>query len=126
MQATQSRTAPIEAGLDAARLDRITEHLEKNYIAPGKIAGCQTLVARHGHVAYFESLGSMDLERNKPMREDAIFRIYSMTKPITSVALMTLYERGLFQLNDPVHRAIPEWRDQQVWVSGEGAGMETR
>ena len=67
----------------------------------------------------------MDRERGKPMADDTIFRIYSMTKPITSVALMTLYEQGYFQLNDPVHRVIPEWRDQRVWVSGEGDEMET-
>jgi CubicO group peptidase (beta-lactamase class C family) len=118
--------APKQAGLSPERLARITEHLSRNYIEPGKIAGCQTLVARHGHVAYVSSLGCMDWERNKPMQEDTIFRIYSMTKPITSVALMTLYERGLFQLNDPVSRVIPEWRDHQVWVSGEGEAMETR
>jgi CubicO group peptidase (beta-lactamase class C family) len=82
-------------------------------------------VTRKGHLAYFKSLGQMDRERAKPMADDAIFRIYSMTKPITSVALMTLYERGYFQLNDPVHRFIPEWRDQRVWVSGEGPAMET-
>ncbi|HEY4987445.1 MAG TPA: serine hydrolase domain-containing protein [Bradyrhizobium sp.] len=91
----------------------------------GKIAGCQVAVTRKGHLAYFKSLGQMDRERAKPMADDAIFRIYSMTKPITSVALMTLYERGYFQLNDPVHRFIPEWRDQRVWVSGEGPAMET-
>jgi CubicO group peptidase (beta-lactamase class C family) len=60
------------------------------------------------------------------MRDDTIFRIFSMTKPITSVALMTLYEHGYFQLNDPVHRVIPEWRDMRVYVSGEGEHMETR
>ncbi len=118
--------APTEAGFSIERLDRITRHLNKNYIEPGKIAGCQTLVARHGHVAYFGSLGQMDRERNRPMAEDTIFRIYSMTKPITSVALMMLYEQGYFQLNDPVYRVIPEWRDQRVYVSGEGATMETR
>src|SRR6516162_7309522 len=91
----------------------------------GKIAGCQVLVARHGHVAYFDSFGHMDRERDKLMADDTIFRIYSMTKPITSVALMTLYEKGYFQLNDPVHRSIPEWRDHRVWVSGEGATMQT-
>src|SRR5450432_1889208 len=80
---------------------------------------------RRGHLAYFKSLGQMDRERAKPMRDDTIFRIYSMTKPITSVALMMLYERGYFQLNDPVHRFVPEWRDHRVWVSGEGAAMET-
>jgi CubicO group peptidase (beta-lactamase class C family) len=117
--------APEKAGFSAARLERITEHLNRAYIAPGKIAGCQVLVARHGHAAYFRSFGQMDRERAKPMRDDAIFRIYSMTKPITSVALMTLYEQGYFQLNDPVHRFVPEWRDQRVWVSGDGASMET-
>lgn len=117
--------APTRAGFAADRLDRITEHLTRNYIDPGKIAGCQTLVARRGHVAYFSSLGCMDRERARPMADDTIFRIYSMTKPITSVALMTLYEQGHFQLNDPVHRVIPEWRDHKVYVSGEGAAMET-
>jgi CubicO group peptidase (beta-lactamase class C family) len=67
----------------------------------------------------------MDRERNTPMREDTIFRIYSMSKPITSVALMSLYEQGHFQLNDPVSRVIPEWRDQRVWVSGDGEDMQT-
>ncbi|HEY6419282.1 MAG TPA: serine hydrolase domain-containing protein, partial [Candidatus Binataceae bacterium] len=117
--------APKRAGFAAERLSRITDHLNRNYIDSGKIAGCQTLVARHGHPAYFKSLGLMDRERRKPMADDTIFRIYSMTKPITSVALMTLYEQGYFQLNDPVSRFIPAWRDHKVWVSGEGAGMET-
>jgi CubicO group peptidase (beta-lactamase class C family) len=118
--------APKKAGFSRERLERITEHLERSYIAPGKIAGCQTLVARRGHIAYFRSQGQMDRERQRPMADDAIMRIFSMTKPITSVALMTLYEQGYFQLNDPVHRVIPEWRDQQVYVSGEGEHMQTR
>ncbi len=118
--------APDEAGFSPERLERITAHLERSYIAPGKIAGCQALVARHGHVAYFRSLGNMDRERARPMADDTIFRVYSMTKPITSVALMTLFEDGHFQLNDPVHKFIPEWRDHRVWVSGEGDAMETR
>jgi CubicO group peptidase (beta-lactamase class C family) len=105
---------PEAAGFDAKRLERITEHLTTRYIEPQKIAGCQTVVSRHGEVAYFSSLGSMDLERDKPVRDDTIFRIYSMTKPITGVALMSLYEHGHFQLDDPVHRYIPEWRDLKV------------
>ncbi len=115
--------APKKTGLSTARLERITEHLERAYIAPGKIAGCQVAVARHGHLAYQRSLGMMDVERGKAMADDAIFRIYSMTKPITSVALMQLYERGYFQLNDPVYRFFPEWRNQRVWISGEGDDM---
>lgn len=117
---------PEKAGFDAKRLERITEHLRRAYVDNGKIAGCQTLVARHGHVAYFSSLGMADLEGQKPIAQDTIFRLFSMTKPVTSVALMTLYEQGYFQLNDPVHRVIPEWRDLQVWESGEGASMVTR
>ena len=117
--------APAKAGFSPERLGRITGFLNRNYIEPGKIAGCQVLVARHGHVAYFKSLGYMDRERQKPMRDDTIFRIYSMSKPITSVALMSLYEQGHFQLNDPVSRVIPEWKAQRVWVSGEGDSMET-
>ena len=119
-------TSARQAGFDEARLGRITEHLERHYIDPGKIAGCQVAVARHGHVAYHASLGLRDLERRRPMADDTIFRIYSMTKPITSVALMQLYERGMFQLNDPVHRVIPAWRDHEVYVEGTGERVETR
>ena len=115
---------PSAAGFDPQRLERITAHLERRYIEPGKIAGCQVLVARHGQPAYFRSLGQRDLERSTPMTDDTIFRLYSMTKPITSVALMTLLEQGHFQLNDPVSRFIPSWKDHQVWVSGEGADMK--
>jgi CubicO group peptidase (beta-lactamase class C family) len=117
--------APKNTGLSTARLERITDHLERNYIGPGKIAGCQVAVARHGHLAYFRSFGQMDRERGKAMTDDVIFRIYSMSKPITSVALMTLYERGYFQLNDPVSRFFPSWKNHQVWVSGSGADMKT-
>ena len=105
---------PEAAGFDPRRLERIVEHLERNYVKPGKIAGCQTAVVRHGHLAHFSSLGSMDVERGTPMADDTIFRIYSMTKPITGVALMGLYEQGYFKLSDPVHRFIPEFRDLQV------------
>ncbi|HUF52316.1 MAG TPA: serine hydrolase domain-containing protein [Dehalococcoidia bacterium] len=119
-------TAAKEAGFDPARLERITEHLERAYIEPGKIAGCQVVVSRHGHVAYCRSLGMADRERQTPVADDTIFRLFSMTKPITSVALMTLYEQGYFQLNDPMHRLIPEWRNMGVYVSGEGERMEVR
>ena len=105
---------PASAGLDPERLERITEHLLRSYIEPGKIAGCQVMVARHGRGAYFCSLGTMDADRTRPVRDDTMWRIYSMTKPITSVALMTLYERGLFQLTDPVQRFLPRWRDMKV------------
>ena len=120
------RLDPAAAGFSEQRLERITDHLRRSYIEPGKIAGCQVMVARHGVTAYFRSFGSSDRERNRPMAQDTIFRLYSMTKPITSVALMMLYEEGRFQLNDPVSRFIPSWRGHRVWVEGEGEKMVTR
>jgi CubicO group peptidase (beta-lactamase class C family) len=106
------------AGMDETRLARIGEHLERRYVQPGKIAGALTQVYRKGHLAYEQALGMMDRERQKPMAHDTLFRIYSMSKPITSIALMQLYEDGHFQLSDPVHRFIPEWRNMRVYVSG--------
>src|SRR5258707_575773 len=105
---------PVGAGRDEGGLERITEHLQHRYVDAGRIAGCQVAVARHGHVGYFRSLGSRDLGRSMPVEEDTIWRIYSMTKPITGVALMSLYERGTFQLSDSVTRFIPQWRDLKV------------
>ena len=110
------KTNPDGAGLDAGRLSRIAEHLTRHYVDPQKIAGCQVAVVRHGELGYFESFGQRELETGQPVTEDTIWRIYSMTKPITGVALMTLYERGLFQLNDPVHRYLPEWKDLKVRI----------
>ena len=102
------------AGMDAARLQRIDQHLQTHYVGPGKIAGCQVLVARHGTVAHLSSLGERDRERARPVGDDTIWRLFSMSKPVTGVALLTLYERGLFRLDDPVHRFIPAWRDLKV------------
>jgi CubicO group peptidase (beta-lactamase class C family) len=107
-------------GFDEARLERIGDHLVGRYVEPGKIAGCQALIARAGNVAYFRSFGAADRERDLPVRPDTIWRIYSMTKPVTSVALMTLYEQARFQLSDPVHRFIPEWKGLRVCEVGEG------
>ncbi|HEX4163520.1 MAG TPA: serine hydrolase domain-containing protein [Acidimicrobiales bacterium] len=119
---TAMKVEPDAAGMREDRLERITEHFGHNYVETGKIAGCQITVVRGGHVAYHRSLGQMDREHAVPMADDAIFRIYSMTKPIASVALMQLYERGMFQLLDPVHRYIPEWRTLQVGeVQGDGS-----
>ena len=116
---------PTAAGFDATRLDRIAAHLDRHYIQPGKIAGCQVAVGRRGHLAYYTSLGRRDRERDVAMGDDTIFRIYSMTKPITSIALMQLFEQGMFQLDDPVARVVPSWRNHRVWVSGAGAEMVT-
>jgi CubicO group peptidase (beta-lactamase class C family) len=112
--------------MSTARLGRIDEYLQENYISTGKIAGALTLVARRGEIAHFSAVGEMDAERAKPMREDTIFRIYSMSKAITSVALMQLYEEGRFQLDDPVQRFIPQWENQRVWVGGAYPAFVTK
>jgi CubicO group peptidase (beta-lactamase class C family) len=109
---------PAEVGLSESCLARIDQHLEQRYIGPKKIAGTLTLVARHGKIAYLTPMGLMDIERHKAMTEDTIFRIYSMTKPITSVALMMLYEQGHFQLNDEVYKFIPAWKNLGVYAAG--------
>ena len=116
---------PFTAGFDASRLGRIAQHFQQHYIDPGKIAGCQMVVGRHGALAYHASLGLRDRERNVPLGDDTIFRIYSMTKPLTSIALMQLFEQGRFQLDDPVARFVPSWRNHRVWVSGSGDSMVT-
>jgi CubicO group peptidase (beta-lactamase class C family) len=105
---------PEAAGFDRERLARIDEHLRTRYIEPGKIAGCQVVVSRAGRLAHASTLGLADRERDVPVAPDTIWRIYSMTKPVTGVALLTLYERGLFRLNDPVHRFLPELRGLRV------------
>jgi len=119
-------TAPERTGFDAGRLTGIDDHINRNYIEPGKITGCQILVSRQGIPAYHRCFGDMDKERGKPTSEETIYRIYSMSKPITSVALMQLYEKGLFQLNDPVSRVFPSWKSHQVYVSGQGDDMVTK
>lgn len=105
------------AGLSLDRLRNIERHIDRNYIQPGKLPGTLTLVARRGEMAYIKAQGLMDVERNKPMCRDTIFRIYSMTKPVTSIAMMQLYEQGRFLLDDPVHRYIPSWKNMQVYKS---------
>ncbi len=113
-------------GISIEALARLDQHLLNRYIEPEKIAGCLTLISRRGEIAHLSALGQMDIERGKPMAVDTIFRFYSMTKPITSVALMQLHERGMFQLTDPVHRFIPEWRDLQVMSGGGWPRFTTR
>jgi CubicO group peptidase (beta-lactamase class C family) len=110
--------APEAVGMNAGQLARVGEHLRKRYVEPGKIPGSVALVARRGQVCYLDVAGQRDVERGTPMTADTIVRIYSMTKPITSLALMTLFERGLFSLDDPVHRYIPAWKGLRVRKGG--------
>ena len=109
---------PESVGLSKTRLERIAQHLDSKYVAPGKIAGCLTLVARKGKVAYLQAQGSMDRERDRPMVEDTLFRIYSMSKPVTSVALMSLYEEAAFDLSTPVSKFIPAFKNLRVYAQG--------
>jgi CubicO group peptidase (beta-lactamase class C family) len=114
-------------GFDPQRLQRIDRFLTERYIAPGKLAGAQITVFRRGHVAHQATLGMADAERRLPLAEDAIFRIYSMTKPITSIAFMMLVEEGKIALDDPVSRYIPAWKDLGVFVAGsQDAGWMSR
>lgn len=108
-----SEPRPEDVGLSSNRLGRIGNVIEKS-ISEDRIAGAVTMVARNGTIAYFEAFGMMDKEAKKPMRTDTIFRICSMTKPITSVAVMMLYEEGHFMLSDPVYLFIPEFKDMMV------------
>lgn len=112
-------------GISIDALSRLDRHLLSRYIEPEKIAGCLTLISRRGEIAHLSAMGQMDRERGKPMATDTIFRFYSMTKPITSVALMQLHEQGMFQLTDPVHRFIPQWRDLQAMSQPDGPVTDT-
>ena len=113
---------PKAAGLSSARLETLDRFIQSRYIDTGKIPGALTLIARRGEIAHFSALGMADVERKKPVREDTIFRLYSMTKPLTSVAFMMLVEEGLTALDEPVHNVIPEWKDLGVY---QGGFMET-
>jgi len=114
------------AGLSAARLETLDRFIQTRYIDTGKIPGAVTLIARRGEVAHSSALGLADIERKIPMREDTIFRAYSMTKPITTVAFMTLIERGLVALDTPVHEVIPEWENLGVYQAGFMETFRTR
>lgn len=115
---------PGSVGLSAERLLRIRPAMQ-SYVDRHVIAGAITLVARHGKIAHFECIGQMDVEAGKPMREDAIFRIYSMTKPIASIAFMQLVEQGRVLLADPVSKYIPAFKDMRVFAGRDDAGTVT-
>lgn len=107
--------APESVGLSSGRLDRIRPVMNR-HVAEKRIPGAAGLIARQGKIAYQEAFGMADVEAGRPMRMDTIHRIYSMTKPITSVALMMLFEEGKFQLNDPVAKYLPEFAKMQVAI----------
>jgi len=104
-------------GLDGERLERIDRHF-REYVDDGRLPGWTIVVARRGKVAHLSSYGMRDVEAGLAVEPDTIFRLYSMTKPVTSVAAMMLYEEGLFELKEPVHRFLPSFRDQRVYQRG--------
>jgi len=115
---------PVDVGMSAERLARIRTAMQR-YVDRGEVPGVVTLVARRGRVVHFDAVGYRDAESRAPMTTDAIFRIASMTKPITSVALMMLYEQGYFLLSDPISKFLPEFSDMKVAVpapAGEPVG----
>lgn len=119
--------APNGTGLSNERLERITAVMN-DHVAKGHIAGAIGLIARRGKVGYFETYGFQDKEAAVPMRKDTIFRMYSMTKPITGVAVMILYEEGKFHLTDPVSKYLPELGNMKVAVveTDPKTGKKTR
>jgi CubicO group peptidase (beta-lactamase class C family) len=111
---------PDVAGISLERLQRLDALLERE-IAAGRVSGMVVAVARHGEVIQ-RNYGYMNLESREPMRPDAMFRLYSMTKPIASVALLTLYEQGLFQLTDPLDQYIPQFANLKVYAGKDAEG----
>jgi len=116
--------APEKEGFSAQRLARLDAKMH-SYVDSGGTAGVITLIARHGRVVHFDVYGKADIEDGTPLKADTLFRMYSMTKPITSTALLMLYEEGRFQLDDPLSRYLPEFKDVRVYVSGAGRQITT-
>ena len=106
-------TKAERVGMSTERLERITQ-MTQAYVDEGKLAGVITMVARDGKLVHFEAVGNKGADDPRPLEKDDLFRIYSMTKPITATAAMQLYEQGKFHMNDPVHKFIPEFKDLTV------------
>src|SRR5580693_3724070 len=110
--------SPESAGMSKSAFDRLDAHLKHRYIDAGRFPGTQLVVYRRGKIVHSAVQGFADIERKAPVRDDTIFRIYSMTKPITSVAFMMLVEEGRVALDEPVHKYIPEWKNLGVFQAG--------
>jgi CubicO group peptidase (beta-lactamase class C family) len=114
---------PESVGLSSARLDRVTDALQA-HIDAGRIAGVVGAVVRHGRLVYMEALGQADIEAARPMPEDAIFRLYSMSRAMTATAAMILWEEGAFQLDDPISRYLPQFANQRVFSDADSPSMD--
>ena len=121
--ASVPETKPETVGLSKERLQRIHDTMQRHMDARD-IAGAVTLVARKGHIAHLQAHGLMDLDSKKPMGKDSIFRIYSMSKPVTGVAILMLMEEGKVRLNDPVSKFIPEFKGMKVAVIQQETPLE--
>jgi CubicO group peptidase (beta-lactamase class C family) len=117
MSGLKAEVDPAEVGLDAQRLQRIDRHFAR-YVDDGRLPGWLVAVSRRGRLAHVSCHGSRDLEAGLPVEPDTLWRIYSMTKPVTSVAAMILYEEGAFELSDPVSMFIPAFADVRVYAGG--------
>lgn len=113
--------SPESVGMSSERLGRL-DAVTHGWVDQGRIAGVVTLVARRGRVAHLDAYGFADLENGEPMTEETFFRLFSMTKPVTSVALLTLYEQGKFQLGDPLAEHLPEFADAKVFAGTDSDG----
>ena len=113
--------SPESVGFDSARLKLLDDYMAK-VVADGRVAGMTTLLARHGKVVEFNTYGKASLATGAPMNKDAIFRIYSMTKPLTGVAMMILFEQGKWRLDDPVTRYVPEFKNLKVMTGTDAEG----
>ena len=116
---------PDEAGLDAKALDRLDRHFAR-HVDEGRLPGYLVAVARGGRVAHLTTHGHRDLAAGLPVEADTLWRIYSMTKPVTAVAVLQLVEQGLLSLDDPVDRHVPAFANPRVYESGSGAEVRTR
>ncbi|MBO0683432.1 MAG: beta-lactamase family protein [Candidatus Dormibacteraeota bacterium] len=117
MTAIRPEVSPEEVGLDSRRLERLSRHLRK-YVDEGRRPGTLTVISRGGRIAYVDAIGHRDLEHGLPVETDTIWRIYSMTKPVTSVAAMMLVEEGALSLSDPVEKFIPSFANTRVYRTG--------
>ena len=118
--------SPESAGMSKQALDRVEHHLKRNYVDAGRFPGTQLLIYRRGNIVHSTVQGFADLERKAPVKDDTIFRIYSMTKPITSVAFMMLVEEGRVAIDEPVHKYIPEWKNLGVFLAGTHPAFLTK
>jgi CubicO group peptidase (beta-lactamase class C family) len=123
---TPALASPESAGMSKAAFDRIDHHLRERYIEAGRFPGTQLTVHRRGQLVHSSSQGFADRERKVPVKDDTIYRIYSMTKPITSIAFMMLVEEGRVALDEPVHKYIPEWKNLGVFQAGIWPAFLTR